>query len=155
MGCYISHLSTTPRSILIYFCGTSTKEYLGPVYMEWGTPVWWGWFLLISRSGGHTKKETYPTRPGSPTPCKQGLRYNISQPPRRTVYTLQERIIILICTGRKVLRSLLKGGGQRCLGCQHDSRDHCFVVLLYQECLLAIRCSIGSRPFPHSYKERH
>ena len=30
-------------------------------------------FLLFSRSGGHKTKETYPTRPGSPTPCKQGL----------------------------------------------------------------------------------
>ena len=39
-----------------------------------GTPVWWGWFLLFSRSGGHKTKETYPTRPGSPTPCKQALR---------------------------------------------------------------------------------
>ena len=47
---------------------------LGPVYMEWGTPVQWGWFLLFSRSGRHKTKETYPTRPGSPTPCKQGLR---------------------------------------------------------------------------------
>ena len=46
---------------------------LGRVYMEWGTPVWWGWFLLFSRSGGHKTKETYPIRPGSPTPCKQGL----------------------------------------------------------------------------------
>ena len=41
--------------------------------MEWGTPVLWGWFLLFSRSGGHETKETYPTKPGSPTPCKQGL----------------------------------------------------------------------------------
>ena len=47
---------------------------LGPVYMEWGTPVKWGWFLLFSRSGEHKTKETYPTRPGSPTPCKQALR---------------------------------------------------------------------------------
>ena len=47
---------------------------LGPVYMEWGTQVQWGWFLLFSRSVGHKAKETYPTRPGSPTPCKQGLR---------------------------------------------------------------------------------
>ena len=46
---------------------------LGPVYMEWGTPVKWGWFLLFSRSGGHKTKETYLTRPGSPTPCKQAL----------------------------------------------------------------------------------
>ena len=51
-----------------------TFDALGPVYMEWGTPVLWGWFLLFSRSGGHKTKETYPTRPGSPTPCKQGLR---------------------------------------------------------------------------------
>ena len=42
--------------------------------MEWGTPDEWGWFLLFSRSGRHKTKETYPTRPGSPTPCKQGLR---------------------------------------------------------------------------------
>ena len=41
--------------------------------MECGTPVLWGWFLLFSRSVGHKTKETYPTRPGSPTPCKQGL----------------------------------------------------------------------------------
>ena len=41
--------------------------------MEWGTTVQWGWFLLFSRCGGHKTKETYPTRPGSPTPCKQGL----------------------------------------------------------------------------------
>ena len=45
----------------------------GPVYMEWGTPVQWGWFLLFSRSGGHKTKETYPTRLGPPTPCKHGL----------------------------------------------------------------------------------
>ena len=29
---------------------------------------------MFSRSGGHKTKETYPTRPGSPTPYKQGLR---------------------------------------------------------------------------------
>ena len=50
---------------------------LGPVYMEWGTPVWWGWFLLFLRSGGHKTKETYPTRPRYPTPCKQGLRIQL------------------------------------------------------------------------------
>ena len=61
---------------------------LGPVYMEWGTPVWWGWFLLFSRSGGHKTKETYPTRPGSPTPCKQGLRVQ-RRPSRRMKFTLR------------------------------------------------------------------
>ena len=44
--------------------------------MEWGTPVQWGKFLLLSRSGGHKAKETYRARPGSPTPCKQALRSN-------------------------------------------------------------------------------
>ena len=40
--------------------------------MEWGTPVYWGWLLLLPRSAGHKTKETHPTRPGSPTPRKQG-----------------------------------------------------------------------------------
>ena len=35
-----------------------------------------GLVSLFSRSGGHKTKETYPTRPGSPTPCKQGLSVN-------------------------------------------------------------------------------
>ena len=47
--------------------------------MEWGTPVYWGWFLLFSRSGEHKTKETYPTRPGSPTSCKQGLILALKQ----------------------------------------------------------------------------
>ena len=42
--------------------------------MEWGIPVSWGWFLLFQRSEGHKTKETHPTKPGSPIPCKQGLR---------------------------------------------------------------------------------
>ena len=29
---------------------------------------------LFTWSGGHKTKETYPTRPRSPTPCKQGLK---------------------------------------------------------------------------------
>ena len=41
--------------------------------MEWGTPVWWGKFLLFCVPQSVKTKETYPTRPGSPTPCKQGL----------------------------------------------------------------------------------
>ena len=28
---------------------------------------------MFSRSGGHKTKETYPTRPGSPTSCKEGV----------------------------------------------------------------------------------
>ena len=46
---------------------------LDPVYMEWGTPVWWGKFLLFCVHQSVKTKETYPTRPGSPTPCKQAL----------------------------------------------------------------------------------
>ena len=53
--------------------------------MEWGTPVWWGWFLLFSCSGGHKTKETYPTRPGSPTPCKQGLKRNLKELVRKAL----------------------------------------------------------------------
>ena len=32
---------------------------------------------MFSRSGEHKTKETYPTRPGSPTPCKEGLKLPI------------------------------------------------------------------------------
>ena len=39
--------------------------------MEWGTPVYWGKFLLFCAPQGVKTKETNPTRPGSPTPCKQ------------------------------------------------------------------------------------
>ena len=46
---------------------------LGPVYMEWGTPMWWGRFLLFCVRQSVKTKETNPTRPGSPTPCKQAL----------------------------------------------------------------------------------
>ena len=42
--------------------------------MEWGTPVQWGKFLLFCVPQSVKIKETYPTRPGSPTPCKQALR---------------------------------------------------------------------------------
>ena len=30
---------------------TYAKEQLGPVYMEWGTSVWWGWFQCKKRLG--------------------------------------------------------------------------------------------------------
>ena len=41
--------------------------------MEWGTPVYWGRFLLFCVPQSVKTKETNPTRPGSPTPCKQAL----------------------------------------------------------------------------------
>ena len=42
--------------------------------MEWGTPVQWGKFLLFCVPQSVKTKETNPTRPRSPTPCKQALR---------------------------------------------------------------------------------
>ena len=53
----------------------SSRNFLDPVYMEWGTPVQWGKFLLFCVPQSVKTKETYPTRPGSPTPCKQALSY--------------------------------------------------------------------------------
>ena len=44
--------------------------------MKWGTPVQWGKFLLFCVPQSVKTKETYPTRPGSPTPCKQALSYS-------------------------------------------------------------------------------
>ena len=41
--------------------------------MEWGTPVYWGMFLLFCGPQTVKTKEINPTRPGSPTPCKQAL----------------------------------------------------------------------------------
>ena len=38
-----------------------------------GTPVQWGKFLLFCVPQSVKTKETHPTRPGSPTPCKQAL----------------------------------------------------------------------------------
>ena len=76
---YFADLSTimTHQHMVLELC---ERSLLGTVYMEWGTPVQWGWFLLFSRSGGHKTKETYLTRPRSPTQCKQGLnmKANIS-----------------------------------------------------------------------------
>ena len=43
---------------------------LDPVYMEWGR----GRFLLFCVPQSVKTKETNPTRPGSPTPCKQALK---------------------------------------------------------------------------------
>ena len=41
--------------------------------MELGTPVWWDRLLLFCVRQSVKTKETNPTRPGSPTPCKQAL----------------------------------------------------------------------------------
>ena len=69
----LQHFVNNINIVLMWFKLLTSHHNLGPVYMEWGTPVWWGWFLLFSRPERHKTKETYPTTPGSPTPCKQGL----------------------------------------------------------------------------------
>ena len=83
---------------ICHFRGSCTRENdLDPVYMEWGTPVQWGWFLLFSRSGGHKTKETYPTRPGFPTPCKQALNLinpRVQKYPSRTRFA---RVDVELC----------------------------------------------------------
>ena len=67
------------KTVNVIVKNKSTKVFHGlfsyrpKLYSETTRPVQWGWFLLFSCSGGHKTKETYPTRPGSPTPCKQGL----------------------------------------------------------------------------------
>ena len=53
------------------------RRCLDPVYMEWGTPVKWRWFLLFCVPQSVKTQESNPTRPGSPTPCKQGLKFPI------------------------------------------------------------------------------
>ena len=63
-----------------------------PVYMEWGTPVWWGRFLLFCVPQSMKTKETSPTRPGSPTPCKQALRPRaVSRLRDETIKSLRSR----------------------------------------------------------------
>ena len=48
--------------------------FLRPRLHGAGDPVQWGKFLLFFVPQSVKTKETNPTRPGSPTPCKQGLR---------------------------------------------------------------------------------
>ena len=67
----------TPGSYALVFCSHDLNAWnrLSKGLFTWsGGPRSSGVsFFLFSRSGGHKTKETYPTRPGSPTPCKQAL----------------------------------------------------------------------------------
>ena len=70
----IEHLKNKRRTVNIETKKTTTALTLLRACLHGGgTPVQWGWFLLFSRSEGLKTKENYPTRPGSPTPCIQGL----------------------------------------------------------------------------------
>ena len=42
------------------------QSYVGPVYMEWGTPVWWGWFLCFYALGDTKQKKLTPLDWGPP-----------------------------------------------------------------------------------------
>ena len=70
--CSMLHSSELIRkcSSRLYFLRQLKRSGVAPSEL---VQFYGGWFLLFSRSGGHKTKETYPTRPGSPTPCKQGL----------------------------------------------------------------------------------
>ena len=59
--------------------------------MEWGTPVYWGRFLLFCVPQSVETKEANPTRPGSPTPCKQALNLFLL-PLKYHVHDLSARI---------------------------------------------------------------
>ena len=79
------------------------SEDLDPVYMEWGNPVWWGRFLLFCPPQSVKTKETNPTRPGSPTPCKQALKALEILPvlllfkPRSTAWSLSFVSLFCVC----------------------------------------------------------
>ena len=45
-----------------------------------GDPGLVGLVSFVFTLWGHKTKETYPTRPGSPTPCKQGLTVRLPDP---------------------------------------------------------------------------
>lgn len=49
---------------------------------------------MFSRSGGHKTKETYPTRPGSPIPCKQGLRSLKATNIKRAAVSAESSLIV-------------------------------------------------------------
>ena len=50
---------------------------------------------MFSCSGGDKTKETYPTRPGSPTPCKQGLSKDVEKNPGPTQYNTDHHEVII------------------------------------------------------------
>ena len=53
--------------------GKGTLVERGDFSLRWTNHIIFETKGLFTWSGGHKTKETYPTRLGSPTPCKQGL----------------------------------------------------------------------------------
>ena len=62
--------------------------------MEWGTPVWWGWFLLFSRSG--------VTRQKKPTPLDRGPPLHVNR-----VLVIQKGIVVVQNNGKERQKSAL------------------------------------------------
>ena len=81
-------------------------QLLGPVYMDWGTPVWWGKFLLFCVPQSVKTKETNPTRPGSPTPCKQALKRYSTTSPSLVLFMTCARAPVTVTTGFTCMRML-------------------------------------------------
>ena len=71
--------------------------------MEWGTPVKWDRFLLLCVPQSVKTKETNPTRPGSPTPCKQALRATLTEEDI-AYYAEKERRLIENGTPKSTIR---------------------------------------------------
>ena len=90
--CFSSRERKTLMQVWVYNCTTVSKG----LFTWSGGPRSSGVvFLLFSRSGGHKTKETYPTRPGSPTPCKQGLRIRPrrGEPPGESIHIRASLIV--------------------------------------------------------------
>ena len=68
----------SPRDRLGRFCNIYCAVILRACLHGVGDSGLVGLVSLFLRSGGHKTKETYPTRPGSPTPCKQDLRHSFA-----------------------------------------------------------------------------
>ena len=62
--------------------GEAARKSLRACLHGVGNPGLVGLVSFVFTLWGTQKKETYPTRPGSPTPCKQGLRLDRNRKPR-------------------------------------------------------------------------
>ena len=65
---------TTPTISFFPYMIAEAGVFLRPCLHGVGDPGVVGLVSFVFTLWGHKTKETYPTRPGSPTPCKQGLR---------------------------------------------------------------------------------
>ena len=66
-------------AVLATFLAMFSASSQGLFTWSGGTPVQWGRFLLFCVPQSVKTKETNPTRPGFPTPCKQALTLETSE----------------------------------------------------------------------------